>query len=123
YPPELSATRGIPYIWVLRGVLLRRGRRERGLPHGQRDLPDGDPRDGDRVLLRDRHRARRDLGRSCSGGSWNRVGSSGCGGWSHPKDRGKTSPPLWPPAPNVYVSFDHALRPDPLQPGISPAER
>ena len=29
------------------------------LPDGQRDLPDGDPRDGDRVLLRDRHRDRR----------------------------------------------------------------
>ena len=27
------------------------------LPDRQRDLPDGDPRDGDRVLLRDRHRA------------------------------------------------------------------
>jgi MFS family permease len=26
---------------------------------GQRDLPDGDPNDGDRVLLRGRHRARR----------------------------------------------------------------
>jgi hypothetical protein len=27
------------------------------------------------------------------------------------------------PAANVYVSFDDALQPDPLQPGISPAER
>jgi hypothetical protein len=27
------------------------------------------------------------------------------------------------PATNVYVSFDDALRPDPLQPGISPAEK
>jgi hypothetical protein len=27
------------------------------------------------------------------------------------------------PATNVYVSFDFALQPDPLQPGISPAER
>ena len=27
------------------------------------------------------------------------------------------------PATNVYVSFDDALQPDPLQPGISPAER
>ena len=44
---------------VVRGVLLRLGRRQRGLPHGQRDLPDGDPRDGDRVLLRGRHRPRR----------------------------------------------------------------
>ena len=51
------------------GVLLRLRRRERGLPHGLGDLPDGDPRDGDRVLLRRRdgdrraHRARR-----CSAG-------------------------------------------------------
>src|SRR5262245_64202426 len=27
------------------------------------------------------------------------------------------------PATNVYVSFDNALQPDPLAPGITPAER
>ncbi len=27
------------------------------------------------------------------------------------------------PATNVYVSFDDALQPDPLQPGITPAEK
>jgi trypsin len=27
------------------------------------------------------------------------------------------------PATNVYVSFDDALQPDPLQPGVSPAEK
>jgi hypothetical protein len=35
------------------------GRRQRRLPDRQRDLPDGDPRDGAGVLLRRRHRHRR----------------------------------------------------------------
>ncbi len=40
---------------VLPGLL----RRQRGVPDGQRDLPDGDARVGDRVLLRGRHRGGR----------------------------------------------------------------
>jgi hypothetical protein len=40
---------------VVRDLLLRLRRCQRGLPDGERDLPDGDARDGDRVLLRDRH--------------------------------------------------------------------
>ena len=48
-----------PHADVVRGVLLRLGGRQRGVPHRQRDLPDGDPGDGDRVLLRGRHRHRR----------------------------------------------------------------
>ena len=43
-------------------VLPRLGRRELGLPDGQRDLPDGDARARDRVLLRGRHRGRRHHG-------------------------------------------------------------
>ena len=43
----------------LRDVLPRFGRRKRGLPDRQRDLPDGDARARDRVLLRRRHRSRR----------------------------------------------------------------
>ena len=43
-----------------RDVLLRVRRRELRLPDGERDLPDGDPRARDRVLLRDRDRDRRD---------------------------------------------------------------
>ena len=39
-------------------VLPRLGRCERGVPHRFGDLPDGDARAGDRVLLRDRHRHR-----------------------------------------------------------------
>ena len=42
-----------------RDVLPRLGGRQLGLPHGLGDLPDGDARAGDRVLLRDRHRGRR----------------------------------------------------------------
>ena len=41
---------------VVRRLLLRLGRRQRRLPHRVGDLPDGDPGDGDRVLLRGRHR-------------------------------------------------------------------
>ena len=44
---------------LVRGLLLRVGRGERGVPDGQRGVPAGDPRDGDRVLLRGRHRHRR----------------------------------------------------------------
>ena len=44
-----------------RHLLLRLGRRERGLPHRQRGLPDGDPGAVHRVLLRDRHGGRRHL--------------------------------------------------------------
>ena len=36
-------------------LLLRLGRRQRGVPHRQRGLPDGDPGPVHRVLLRDRH--------------------------------------------------------------------
>ena len=39
-------------------LLLRLGRRELRLPHGQRGLPDGDAGHGDRVLLRGGHRRR-----------------------------------------------------------------
>jgi MFS family permease len=41
-------------IRVGRHLLLRVGRGERGLPHGQRDLADRDPRRGDRSVLRHR---------------------------------------------------------------------
>ena len=41
-------------IALVGDLLLRLGGRELGLPDGQRDLPDGDPGDGDRVLLRRR---------------------------------------------------------------------
>ena len=41
-----------------RRLLLRIGGRELRVPHGERGLPDGDARAGDRVLLRDRHRGR-----------------------------------------------------------------
>ena len=41
---------------VVHRLLLRLGRRQRRLPHRLGDLPDGDPGDGDRVLLRRRHR-------------------------------------------------------------------
>ena len=54
---------------LLGGVLLLRvGRRERRVPDGERDLPDGDARDGDRALLRVRHRRSRSRrrGRSAS---------------------------------------------------------
>ena len=45
---------------VRRGhLLLRLGRRQRGVPHRQRGLPDGDAGAVHRVLLRDRHRGRR----------------------------------------------------------------
>ncbi|CAA9400132.1 MAG: Uncharacterized MFS-type transporter Saci_1521, partial [uncultured Nocardioides sp.] len=40
-------------------LLLRLRRGQRGVPHGQRGLPDGDPRPVHRVLLRHRHRRRR----------------------------------------------------------------
>ena len=45
---------------ALRGghLLLRLGRRERGVPHRLGDLPDGDPCPVHRVLLRHRHRGR-----------------------------------------------------------------
>ena len=43
-----------------RRAVLRLGRGQLGLPDRQRGLPDGDPRDGHRVLLRDRHRRGRD---------------------------------------------------------------
>ena len=43
----------------LHHLLLRLGRRQRGVPHGQRGVPDGDPGAVHRVLLRDRHRGRR----------------------------------------------------------------
>ena len=39
-------------------LLLRLGRSELGVPHGQRDLPDGDPSAVHRVLLRHRHGGR-----------------------------------------------------------------
>ena len=42
-----------------RDLLPRLGGRQLGLPHRVGDLPDGDPRPGDRVLLRDRHRGGR----------------------------------------------------------------
>ena len=42
--------------FIVLDVLLRLGRRQRRLPDGQRDLPDGDPGARDRVLLRRRHR-------------------------------------------------------------------
>ena len=50
--------------WSLHGVrprdlLPRLGGRELRLPDGQRDLPDGDARAGDRLLLRGRHGGRR----------------------------------------------------------------
>jgi MFS family permease len=44
---------------LVRDLLLRVRRRQRRVPDRQRDLPDGDPRDGDRLLLRDRHHHRR----------------------------------------------------------------
>ena len=44
---------------VERDLLLRLRGRELRLPDRQRDLPDGDARDGDRVLLRGRHGDRR----------------------------------------------------------------
>ena len=50
--------RGVHRGDVLPGV----GRRERRVPDGQRDLPDGDARARDRVLLRRRHRRRRHHG-------------------------------------------------------------
>ena len=40
-------------------LLLRLGRRQRGVPHGQRDLADRDPGRGDRGVLRDRPDLRR----------------------------------------------------------------
>ena len=40
-------------------LLLRLGRRQRGVPHRERGLPDGDAGAVHRVLLRDRHRRRR----------------------------------------------------------------
>ena len=39
-------------------LLLRLRRRQRGVPHRERGLPDGDPGPVHRVLLRDRHRGR-----------------------------------------------------------------
>ena len=60
-------------IWGFMALLLadllpRLGRGERGLPHRLGDLPDGDARAGDRVLLRDRHgRSAASRARSCSG--------------------------------------------------------
>ena len=45
---------------VVGDLLLRLCRSEFGIPHRERDLPDGDPRDGDSVLLRDRNRRWRD---------------------------------------------------------------
>ena len=44
---------------VVRDLLLRVGGRQRGLSDRQRDLPDGDPGAGHRLLLRGRHRHRR----------------------------------------------------------------
>ena len=41
-------------LHVGRDLLLRLGRRQRGLPHGQRDLADRDPSRGDRRVLRHR---------------------------------------------------------------------
>jgi hypothetical protein len=44
---------------LVRHLLLRLGGRERRVSHRQRDLPDGDAGDGDRLLLRHRHHRRR----------------------------------------------------------------
>ena len=44
---------------VVRDLLLRLGRGQQRLPDRQRDLPDGDARDGDRLLLRRRDGGRR----------------------------------------------------------------
>ena len=43
--------------FIFGDVLPRLRRCERGVPDRERDLPDGDARAGDRLLLRDRHRA------------------------------------------------------------------
>ena len=48
-----------PDVDGLHHLLLRLGRRQRGVPDGQRGLPDGDARPVHRVLLRHRHRGRR----------------------------------------------------------------
>ena len=56
---ENQLERDVPDGVLVGGVLLRLGRRERRLPDGQRDLPDGDPGAGDRALLRGRHGHRR----------------------------------------------------------------
>ena len=54
---DLTATH--PDLRVGGDLLLRLGRRQRGVPHGQRDLADRDPSRGDRGLLRDRADLRR----------------------------------------------------------------
>ena len=48
-----------PDVDGLHHLLLRLGRRQRGVPDGQRGLPDGDASAVHRVLLRHRHRGRR----------------------------------------------------------------
>ena len=48
-----------PDVDGLHHLLLRLGRRQRGVPDGQRGLPDGDAGPVHRVLLRHRHRGRR----------------------------------------------------------------
>ena len=61
-PPGCSTgalRRGDPDGLLVRGAVLRLGRRLQRLPDGLRDLPDGDPRDGHRLLLRHRHGRRR----------------------------------------------------------------
>src|SRR5262245_54572825 len=52
---------GLGTVWILDGleVTLVGTRRQLGLPDGERGLPAGDPGAGDRVLLRHRHRGRR----------------------------------------------------------------
>lgn len=47
---------------LVRGPVLRVGGGQFGVSDGERDLPDGDAGDGDRLLLRDRHGGRRYLG-------------------------------------------------------------
>src|SRR5436305_1609662 len=63
-PPRLPVPAGLDLGDAADGrlvgdLLLRIGGGERGVPDGQRDLPDGDPRDGDRLLLRGGDRDRR----------------------------------------------------------------
>ena len=58
-------------------LLLRLGRRERGVPHRQRGLPDGDPGAVHRVLLRDRYGGRRHRGPLFFGWLIDRASESG----------------------------------------------
>ena len=58
--PAAGAFRRLADRSLVRRLLLRLGCGERRVPDGERGVPARDPRDGDRVLLRRRHRPRRD---------------------------------------------------------------